>query len=443
MKKILLPLALMFTVAVNAQIANNSFEVWQTDTVFFPGITPVPPDTFEVQNPASWTSSNSLSGADSLGGVSFVTQTNVAYHGSSAVQMITDTIGLPTLPNFPLLNLIFPGFIVNGKFPINTETLLTSGDVISPMAIMGAGQPYTSKLSKIKGYYNYIPKFNTNTNSNDTCIVWAALKKWNNATGASELVGEAIFKSTTATSGYAPFEADFTYVNCDDPDTLVVFIASSVPNVQAIIGGGSSGLQAGSILKVDSVYYETLPGGYNFLPIAVNDVDTTFKNTAKTIAVKANDDDCDDAIAGVTVTVATQPGNGTAAVSGNNIVYTPANNFVGVDEFTYTLNDGSATSTPAKVRMLVLNTSGINNVEQVAVTLYPVPANDVLNVQFDNKGKSEARIFDAVGKLVKTAFMVDANNAISLEGMANGMYTIQILNAQGQVIARNNFTVAK
>jgi hypothetical protein len=443
MKKILLPLALMFTAALNAQIANNSFEVWQNDTIYFPGISQVPPDTFEVQNPANWTSSNSLTGADSLGGVAFVTQSNVAYHGSSSVQLITDTIGLPTIPNFPLLNLIFPGFVVNGKFPINTETLLTSGDVISPMAILGAGQPFTAKLSKIKGFYNYVPKVHSITNLPDTCIVWAALKKWNPATGMSDLIGEAIFKSTAATAGYAPFEADFTYVSCDDPDTLVVFIASSVPNVAAIIGGGASGLQAGSVLLVDSVYYESLPGGYNFVPIAIDDIDTTTKNVPITLAVKTNDDDCDDAIAGVTIAIATQAGNGNAAVSGSNIVYTPANNFVGVDEFTYTLNDGSATSSPAKVRMLVLPSVGINDVAQVAMKLYPVPVTDVLNIQIENNTSAEARIFDAMGRLVKTAMLNDTNNAVSVQGFANGVYAVQILNADDRIIARSTFTVAK
>lgn len=443
MKNILLAAALTLTLAVNAQIANNSFETWATDTIFFPGINSVPPDTFEAQNPANWTSSNSLSGTDSLGGVFFVTQTNVAYHGASAVNIITDTINLPTIPNFPLLKLTFPGFIVNGKFPINTETLLTSGSVISPLSIQGAGQPFTQKLNKIKGYYNYAPVFNPNTSSNDTCVVWATLKKWNTTTGKADVIGEAIFKSTTATAGYQPFEATFNYVSCDVPDTLVVFIASSVPNVQAILGGGSSGLVRGSVLKVDSVYYENLPGNYNFVPIARNDEDTTTKNTAKNIVVKLNDEDCDNANPTLTVAIATQATNGTAAVgTGGVVTYTPNNNYVGIDNFTYTLSDGTNTSAPANVRVLVLNASGINDVNQVAVTVYPVPAGNELNIHAHYKGNATAYIYNTVGGLVKVVDLTN-NSRVELSDVANGLYALQITNSEGKTIARTKFTVAK
>jgi hypothetical protein len=438
MKNILLAAALTLTMAVNAQIANNSFEVWATDTIFFPGINSVPPDTFEAPNPANWTSSNSLSGTDSLGGVFFVTQTNVAYHGASAVNIITDTINLPTIPNFPLLKLTFPGFIVNGKFPINTETLLTSGSVISPLSIQGAGQPFTQKINKIKGYYNYAPVFNPNTNANDTCVVWAALRKGNT------LIGEAIFKSTTATSGYQPFEATFNYVSCDAPDTLVVFIASSVPNVQAILGGGSSGLVRGSVLKVDSIYYENLPGNYNFTPIARPDVDTTYKNTTKNIVVKLNDEDCDDPTSSLTVALVSQPLNGSASVvTGNVVAYTPNNNYIGIDSFSYTLSDGTNTSAPVSVRVLVLNSLGINNVNEVPMALYPVPTGNELNIQLNYNGKATAYVYDVVGNLVKTVLLSGSISTINVADITNGLYGLQVVNAEGNTIARAKFTVAK
>ncbi len=443
MKKILLALSLFTAIGLNAQIANNDFEIWQTDTIFFPGLNTIPPDTFEASNPASWTSSNSLTGTDSLGGVFFVTQTNDHHSGSLAAQIITDTINLPTIPSFPLLKLTFPGFIVNGKFPINTSTLLTSGSVISPLSITGAGQPFTTKLGKIKGYYNYAPVFNTNANSYDTCIVWAALKKWNPTTEKSDLIGEAIFKSTMATNGYLPFEANFNYVSCDAPDSLVVFIASSVPNVQAILGGGTSGLMRGSVLKVDSIYYEDLPVNYNFPPIAVNDMDTTVKNTARDIDVKWNDDDCDNAVSGLTIALVSQPANGSAAVNAGKITYTPATNFIGLDSFSYTLNDGTSSSSPAAVRMIVLDNTGIGEVNQVQVNVFPIPASTQLNIYFENPGKCFARVYDMIGNEVLNAALNANSNSIKLNDVANGVYGLQILNNKGQVIARTKFTVNK
>lgn len=437
-KKFLLPLLLPFCISLNAQILNNSFEVWVTDTIYFEGINSVPPDTFEAPNPAGWTSSNSLSGTDSLGGVFFVTQTNDAYHGNSAINIITDTINLPTIPNFPLLKLTFPGFAVNGKFPINTETLLTSGSVISPLSILGSGQPFTQKLHKIKGYYKYAPVFNPNTNQNDTCIVWAILRK------GTTLIGEAIFKSTAATGGYQPFEAEFNYVSCDNPDTLVVFMASSVPNVQAILGGGASGLVRGSVLKVDSVYYETLPANYNFAPIARNDIDTTFKDTPKNILIKLNDEDCDDPVAGLTINVISQPVNGTATASGtSHIVYTPSAGFFGIDTFSYTLSGGANTSAPANVKVLVLNSSGINNSNDLPVVVFPVPANNEITVQLNYSGKAFVNIYDAVGRLVKAEPFLNNTTVIGLHNIANGAYNMQVVTETGAIIARTKFTVAK
>lgn len=438
MKKILLAFSLFAGVAVNAQIGNNSFENWGVDTIYFPSISGLPPDTFQSPNPDLWSSSNSLSGADSLGGVFFVTQTSDAYHGSSAIQMITDTMKLPVLPGIPAFALTIPGFALNGKFPIDPDALTSGGSTITPTSISGAGQPFTDKLGKIKGYYNYAPVFNTNTNSNDTCIVWAVLRK------GDLVIAEAIFKSTSATSGYQPFEAPFVYQSCDNPDTLVVLLASSVPNINAILGG-ATGLQRGSVLKVDSIYYENLPVNFSYPPIAVADADTTYKNTPKDVLVKANDSDCDSPVSSLVLAVTSQPTNGTAVVGSGNafVTYTPNNNYFGVDSFSYTLSDGANTTAPAKVKLIVFNSVGINETNQVAVTLFPNPTNTVLNLQFENKGVATAMVYDMVGKLVASTAFEGNNAAVNVSNLANGLYAVQLVDAKNGVIARAKFTVSK
>lgn len=439
MKKILLALMVAVTVTSQAQILNHDFENWKWDTIYFPGASGVPPDTFEAFNPLDWTTSNSLSGADSLGGVNFVNYTYDAYSGGLAVKMVTDTIKLPLIPGFPATKLTIPGFIVSGKFPVKAESLITSGSVISPMAFLDAGQPMNQRLAKIKGYYKYAPQFIAGTNSNDTCLVWAVMRK-----GPKE-VGHAIFKSTTNTANaYLPFEANFTYTDCDMPDTLVLFIASSVPNIAAILGG-NSGLIPGSDLRVDSLSYDVLPGNYNFAPIALADIDTTTKNTPKTIQVKANDSDCNDPISNLTINVTQNPTNGSVSVSGSNafVVYTPNNNYVGIDSFYYSINDGTNTSAPARVRVLVLDVQGINNVNQVAVSMYPVPAADVLNINYNYSGSSTLVVYDAVGKAVVRQTSAGNFASINTEPLANGVYFIQILDAKNAVLAVSKFTVSK
>ncbi len=88
------------------------------------------------------------------------------------------------------------------------------------------------------------------------------------------------------------------------------------------------------------------------LPVASNDVATTYENTAVNIDVLAND----------TVTVPPKrvtsvglPAHGTAATNLNGTVrYTPATGFTGIDQFTYTLADGAGGSSIGLVTVTVI-----------------------------------------------------------------------------------------
>lgn len=436
MKKLLLSVASLAVIATSAkaQVVNNSFETWENVTIYFEGSPPIlPADTFQAAEPAEWSSSNAVSGADSLGGIYLVTEETTDVHsGSSAIRMRTATI---TVPVFGQLTL--PGFVLNGDFQVGVGSIVGGGDVISPAAVAGAGQPFTTRLGTFNGYYNYAPVFNTNTNQNDTCVVWATLRK------GTTVVADAIFKSTANTNGnYVAFSAPFKYVSCETPDTLVILMASSVPNVQTLIGGNSA-LIPGSELLVDSLWYTNLPNGYTFTPIARADTGSTVKNVAKVFDVVANDEDCDNATNTLTVAVATQPTNGTTSVAGGNITYTPNNNWVGVDSFFYTLSDGSNTSDPTRVRVLVLNPSGIGNVNEVAVVVFPVPANNTLNIQTEYNGKLTANVYDVVGNLVTAANLNSSTGSVSVSELPNGIYALQLVNEVGQTVARAKFNVAK
>ena len=94
----------------------------------------------------------------------------------------------------------------------------------------------------------------------------------------------------------------------------------------------------------------------NDAPVAYNDSKNTAKNVAVTINVLANDIDVDGNA--LTVTNLTQPAHGTAVLNLNGTVtYTPANNYVGTDSFTYTAYDGAATSNVATVAISIGNTN--------------------------------------------------------------------------------------
>lgn len=89
----------------------------------------------------------------------------------------------------------------------------------------------------------------------------------------------------------------------------------------------------------------------NFFPLAQADTATTSAGVAVTIDVLANDNDPD----GGTLTLAsvTPPASGSAVISANRIIYTPAAGFVGVDSFRYSVSDGQGGSGSALVTVTV------------------------------------------------------------------------------------------
>jgi hypothetical protein len=87
-------------------------------------------------------------------------------------------------------------------------------------------------------------------------------------------------------------------------------------------------------------------------PVAADDTATTAFATPVTIDVLANDSDPDRDMLGI-ASIA-PPANGTAAISGNAIVYTPNATFSGIDRFTYTISDGRGGSASAAVTVTVM-----------------------------------------------------------------------------------------
>ncbi|HEX4925028.1 MAG TPA: Ig-like domain-containing protein, partial [Bdellovibrionales bacterium] len=91
----------------------------------------------------------------------------------------------------------------------------------------------------------------------------------------------------------------------------------------------------------------------NSAPVAVADTFTIDQDAAATtLDVKANDTDSNGDP--LTVTAATDPAGGTTSVVAGVLTYTPDSGFNGVDTFTYTVSDGTATDTET-VTIKVMN----------------------------------------------------------------------------------------
>lgn len=123
----------------------------------------------------------------------------------------------------------------------------------------------------------------------------------------------------------------------------------------------------------------------------------TYKNTAFLTNVLDNDDY--KYTAPITqINITSQPENGVASVNGvENITYTPSNNYVGYDEFYYTITNSVGVSNTAKVKVQVIDNTGTGT-EKVLVRWrsndnLPNPTNYVTGVTGVKASSSEMNVW--------------------------------------------------
>jgi hypothetical protein len=442
MKKLLLILSIFIGLKGVAQIPNGDFEIWDSLSMAITAgefcATQVA-DTANYFDPASWTTSNAISTLHEVGNIVLVTRSTQHQTGTYSIQMRTDSIVFdstlaPCFAGFTGATL--PGFAVSGTFPITPLSLISGGlGEITPADLKGAGQPVSQRLNDIRGYFNYTPVFNNNTHSNDTCVIWATLRK------GPLVVANAIWKYVQTTVGFQAFQANFNYVSCEMPDTLVVLMSSSSLSVTQILNR-ATGLVSGSVLLVDTLAFDTVPPGFTLPPFAVNDTyDSILEHSVNnTLKVLANDTVCSGG--NIAVSIHTSPIHGTATVSNNEILYTPDSTFFGRDTLVYTDSAGGGTAN-ATVYITVLQVTGISSVNQIAVNIYPVPADNVLNVNFENPGKTYLRVYDMVGHAVYSSTVTANENHINTANFANGFYAIELVNENNAIVARAKFIISR
>ncbi len=411
MKKRILPVLLLVVSfqTIFAQLANPSFENWSTDTSILDlSLLQYPKDTFTFPDPNNWTSSNYITGADSLLATHLVTQSATAKTGMSSVSMKTDSLKAPFLGKVTL-----PGFVINGDFKIDIPSFLFGFDIAK---IPGAGSPVTSRIEKIGGYLKYAPVMN------DSCAVIAILKK------NGVLVAQATYFHKTNDAAFTYFEAPFQYVSCDIPDTIVMLISSSNPyTVERLISGSATGLNAGSVLLADDMFYTPATAGFVVNPIARRDTTSTPNNVMKSVTVKANDEDCQ--TLALTISSATAALHGTAVVNGNNIDYTPDGMYIGKDSFTYTISNGSKTAS-ARVVINVLGPNGINDFSAIGLNLYPNPASNFIGFS-DANNIQKVTIKNSLGQTMAT---IENNfENIAVNTLATGLYFVEAITKENKI----------
>jgi outer membrane protein OmpA-like peptidoglycan-associated protein len=149
----------------------------------------------------------------------------------------------------------------------------------------------------------------------------------------------------------------------------------------------------------------------NRAPVAVDDAATVDRNANNvSINVLANDSDPDGD--SLRITQVGTPANGSASISGSNILYTPRAGFAGSDSFTYTISDGALTAT-ATVRITVRVLPPVASPDSASTPVNtPVTLNVLTN---DRDPAGEALSLVAVG--------TPANGSVSFEASGSVVYT--------------------
>ncbi|HRF99771.1 MAG TPA: T9SS type A sorting domain-containing protein [Bacteroidia bacterium] len=134
------------------------------------------------------------------------------------------------------------------------------------------------------------------------------------------------------------------------------------------------------------------------------------------------------------VALSGSPANGIysgVGVTGSS--FDPALSGAGSFTVSYYYTDNNSCSSVATQTVDVSVCTGINEINDAAVTIYPNPTKDVIHVKMDASLVDNATInlYDAIGKLVISERVNNTTTTLNLKDFATGMYTIRVV-AEGK-----------
>ena len=140
-----------------------------------------------------------------------------------------------------------------------------------------------------------------------------------------------------------------------------------------------------------------------------------------------------------TVALSGSPLGGTyfgTGVSGSS--FDPAISGAGTFILTYTYSDVNSCSASDSISVLVSLCTGINELTNSSIDVYPNPAKDALHIMMDAAlvNKAIIEMYDATGKLVTSEKIVNSQTVINLNSFATGIYTLRVVSDGNQITKR-------
>ncbi|MEO0820818.1 MAG: Ig-like domain-containing protein, partial [Pseudomonadota bacterium] len=160
-------------------------------------------------------------------------------------------------------------------------------------------------------------------------------------------------------------------------------------------------------------------GAPNQAPVAADDNAVTAIDVPIEISVLSNDSDIDGTLDPATVTVTTQPTNGSVQINpSGTVTYTPSNGFQGVDSFVYTVDDNDAATSNSATATVV-----VGNANQRALTSDGSSNIDVSNLRLNGAFTIESWVYFDPGSSIGSsdALITDTSGKVALN-FADGLF---------------------
>lgn len=122
-------------------------------------------------------------------------------------------------------------------------------------------------------------------------------------------------------------------------------------------------------------------------------------------------------------------------VTGSN--FSPAMAGIGTFTISYLYTYANSCANSNTTTVTVSSCTGIENIQKAAsFSVYPNPAKDVLNVQFENEDPAIIEVYDALGNAVYTAEASQNHAVINTSSFSKGLYFVRIKSSHTQATTR-------
>lgn len=253
-------------------------------------------------------------------------------------------------------------------------------------------------------------------------------KGWLNGTlkNASVEFYLADFRSADSTLDY--IVKDWRWVNLQplgNVDSLQFFLSSS--------DTGQWGMNTPAYFCIDNF---ATADAVNVAPVAANDFVSVWYDNDTMISVLSNDFDTTATPLTITVTNGPLIPGATATVDGSgNILYTPAIGVVAVDTLDYNVCDGEGLCATARVIVNVQSLTGVEEVAEVLVSVFPNPFANSLNVRLSESALS-VQLMDISGQMVYERTIGSNEISLSTSELASGAYFLKVITANSSFAKR-------